>query len=53
LFVIYWIVYIEKGEVKFVWCANVHLAGYMNKNAELLFLHIIRFSCFCVVSCSI
>ena len=31
--------YIEREEVQFVWCAHVHLPGYMDETAELSFPH--------------
>jgi len=37
------LVYIERGVVKFVWCAHEHLPGCMNKIAELSFTRMIDF----------
>jgi len=36
--------YIESGEEKFVWCAHVHLPGYVNANFELPLPHMNLFS---------
>jgi len=36
--------YIEREEVKFVWCAHVHFPGYMKETVEFHLAHMNWFS---------